>query len=65
MGTVPIGQQRWEVIDGPGPAREPRDQPRRAHPADSLTADFQNVNRAMKMAPFTGASNQTWSQFAA
>jgi hypothetical protein len=34
------------------------------NPADSLTADFTNVNRVVGMAKFTGASNQKWSQLA-
>jgi hypothetical protein len=34
------------------------------NPADSLTADFANINRVVGMAKFAGASNQKWSQFA-
>ena len=29
--------------------------------ANSLTVDFQNINRVVGLAPFTGASNQRWS----
>jgi hypothetical protein len=34
------------------------------NPADSLTADFANINRVVGMAKFTGAGNQKWTQFA-
>lgn len=35
------------------------------NPADSLTADFANINRVVGMGKFIGASTQRWSQLAA
>ena len=55
-------QQQW-ILSGTGQLAN-RARLIAQNPADSLTADFANINRVVGMAKFIGASNQTWTQLA-
>jgi hypothetical protein len=54
-------QQQWILSGG---QLASRDRLINNNPANSLTADFANINRVVGLAPFKRTSNQVWSSFA-